>query len=146
MGMDGMGWDLWAGLLYEHRFAMLITRSSKCWIIVTMVVSLFLHCSFGPGEKNDQNIHRAKPKLQIKSMWLETWIEKEGLPLKLVETWAAAISNWWQIQITGDPIRWATVIVHCALMVGFSLFELEDGWCDQWGNWKSMQVETNEKN
>ena len=24
MGMDGMGWDLCAGLLYEHRFAMLI--------------------------------------------------------------------------------------------------------------------------
>ena len=24
MGMDGMGWDLCAGLFYEHRFAMLI--------------------------------------------------------------------------------------------------------------------------
>ena len=23
-GWDGMGWDLCAGLLYEHRFAMLI--------------------------------------------------------------------------------------------------------------------------
>ena len=23
-GLDGMGWDLCAGLLYEHRFAMLI--------------------------------------------------------------------------------------------------------------------------
>ena len=25
-GWDGMGWDLCAGLLYEHRFAMLIIR------------------------------------------------------------------------------------------------------------------------
>ena len=24
MGWDGMGWDLCAGLFYEHRFAMLI--------------------------------------------------------------------------------------------------------------------------
>ena len=24
LGMDGMGWDLCAGLFYEHRFAMLI--------------------------------------------------------------------------------------------------------------------------
>ena len=27
MGMDGMGWDLCAGLFYEHRFAMLIIQS-----------------------------------------------------------------------------------------------------------------------
>ena len=26
MGMDGYGWDLCVGLLYEHRFAMLITH------------------------------------------------------------------------------------------------------------------------
>jgi len=27
-GLDGLGWDLCAGLFYEHRFAML-TRSSE---------------------------------------------------------------------------------------------------------------------
>ena len=28
-GMDGMGWDLCVGLLYEHRFAVLITQEQK---------------------------------------------------------------------------------------------------------------------
>ena len=28
-GWDGMGWDLCAGLLYEHRFAMLINSGGS---------------------------------------------------------------------------------------------------------------------
>ena len=34
MGMDGMGWDLCAGLFYEHRFAMLITEPISAWLVI----------------------------------------------------------------------------------------------------------------
>ena len=36
--MDGMGWDLCAGLFYEHRFAMLITLYA-CYCIVWYISS-----------------------------------------------------------------------------------------------------------
>ena len=58
MGMDGYGWDLCVGLLYEHRFAVLTNENTKSFMshmdwtgLDNSTTFLLEHCSESGGKK-----------------------------------------------------------------------------------------------